>query len=74
MKWENFGAFLSRLVRRKIFLTGFFLSEFHCTSVVIPCYSISEQNHSVEGYFKTDHVGLNKYPLTFLVKAKTNGV
>jgi hypothetical protein len=32
MKWENFGAFLSWLLRQEIFLTGFFLSEFHCSS------------------------------------------
>jgi hypothetical protein len=30
MKLENFGAFLSRFLRQEIFLTGFFLSEFHC--------------------------------------------
>jgi hypothetical protein len=30
IKWENFGAFLSWLLRREIFLTGFFLSKFHC--------------------------------------------
>jgi hypothetical protein len=30
MKWENFGAFLSWLLRLEIFLTGFFLSEFRC--------------------------------------------
>jgi hypothetical protein len=30
MKWENSGAFLSRLLRWEIFLTGFFLSKFHC--------------------------------------------
>jgi hypothetical protein len=33
MKWENFGAFLSWLVRWEIFLTGFFLSEFHCNAM-----------------------------------------
>jgi hypothetical protein len=33
MKWENFGAFLSWLLRREIILTGFFLSEFHCNIV-----------------------------------------
>jgi hypothetical protein len=33
MKWENSGAFLSWLLRREIFLTGFFLSEFHCTCI-----------------------------------------
>jgi hypothetical protein len=32
MKWENFGAFLSRLLRWEIFLSGFLLSEFHCSS------------------------------------------
>jgi hypothetical protein len=30
MKWENFGAFLSWLLRWEIFLTGFFLSKFRC--------------------------------------------
>jgi hypothetical protein len=30
MKWNNFCAFLSRLLRREIFLTRFFLSKFHC--------------------------------------------
>jgi hypothetical protein len=34
MKRENFGAFLSWLVRREIFLTGFFLSEFHCVCLM----------------------------------------
>jgi hypothetical protein len=33
MKWENFGAFLSSLLRREIFLTGAFLSDFHCISI-----------------------------------------
>jgi hypothetical protein len=32
MKWESSGAFLSWLLRREIFLTGFFLSEFHCSN------------------------------------------
>jgi hypothetical protein len=32
-KWENFGAFLSWLLRQKIFLTRFILSEFHRTTV-----------------------------------------
>jgi hypothetical protein len=31
IKWENVGAFLSFLLRQEIFLTGFFLREFHCT-------------------------------------------
>jgi hypothetical protein len=30
MKLEDFGAFLSWLLRREIFVTGVFLSEFHC--------------------------------------------
>jgi hypothetical protein len=38
MKWENFGAFLSWLLRQEIFLTRFFLSEFHCN---IPVYGYS---------------------------------
>jgi hypothetical protein len=39
MKWENFGAFLSLLLRQEIFLTGFFLSKFHCISHVYhACY------------------------------------
>jgi hypothetical protein len=35
MKWENFGAFLSWLLRQEIFLTGFFLSEFHCNKIEV---------------------------------------
>jgi hypothetical protein len=30
IKWENFGAFLSWLLRWEIFLTGDFLNEFYC--------------------------------------------
>jgi hypothetical protein len=30
MKWENFVAFLSWLLRQEIFLTRFFLSKFYC--------------------------------------------
>jgi hypothetical protein len=33
MKRENFGAFLSWLLKQEIFLTGFFLSKFHCITV-----------------------------------------
>jgi hypothetical protein len=32
IKWENFGAFLSWLLRLEIFLTGDFLNKFYCTS------------------------------------------
>jgi hypothetical protein len=35
MKWENFGAFLSWFLRQEIFLTGFFLSEFHCICIIL---------------------------------------
>jgi hypothetical protein len=40
IKWENFGAFLSCLLRREIFLTGDFLNEFNyyyflCLYVII---------------------------------------
>jgi hypothetical protein len=35
IKWENFGAFLSSLLRQEIFLTGEVLSEFHCTLYVV---------------------------------------
>jgi hypothetical protein len=28
----EFGAFLSRLLRREVFLTGDVLTEFHCTN------------------------------------------
>jgi hypothetical protein len=33
IKWENFGAFLSWLLRREIFLIGDVLSQFHHTSL-----------------------------------------
>jgi hypothetical protein len=33
IKWENFGAFLSWLLRQEIFLTGNFLNEFYCTYI-----------------------------------------
>jgi hypothetical protein len=39
MKWENFSAFLSWLLRWEIFLTAFFLSEFHCTYSKIIYYT-----------------------------------
>jgi hypothetical protein len=39
MKWENFGAFLSWLLRREIFLTRFFLSEFHYSKFCYRCVS-----------------------------------
>jgi hypothetical protein len=33
IKCENFGAFLSRLLRQEIFLTGDVLNEFYCISL-----------------------------------------
>jgi hypothetical protein len=33
IKWENFGAFLSWLLRREIFLTGDSINKFYCTSI-----------------------------------------
>jgi hypothetical protein len=38
IKWKNFGAFLSWLLRREIFLTEFFLSEFYCIQLLIYLY------------------------------------
>jgi hypothetical protein len=35
IKWENFGAFLSLLLRLEIFLTGDILNEFYCTLIRI---------------------------------------
>jgi hypothetical protein len=35
MKWENFGAFLSRFLRWVIFLTGDILKEFYCTFIFV---------------------------------------
>jgi hypothetical protein len=40
MKWENFGAFLSWLLRGQSFLTGFFLSEFHCLFIMSVWYYV----------------------------------
>jgi hypothetical protein len=40
MKWENFGAFLSRLLRWEIFLTGFFLKRFSLCKCVRTVVSI----------------------------------
>jgi hypothetical protein len=37
IKWENFGAFLSQLLRREIFLTGDFLNEFYCAFLDFQC-------------------------------------
>jgi hypothetical protein len=33
IKWEDFDAFLSWLLKQEIFLTGFFLREFHCNLI-----------------------------------------
>jgi hypothetical protein len=51
VKWENFCAFLSSLLRREIFLTGFFLSEFHCNLVD----HVFEDDHFMSSYSKLQH-------------------
>jgi hypothetical protein len=52
MKWENFGAFLSWFLRREIFLTGYFLSEFHC--VLLP-YKIFRNITGMQSASTRDH-------------------
>jgi hypothetical protein len=44
MKHENFGAFLSQLLRREIFLAGFFLSEFHCICSIYITKNMAPEN------------------------------
>jgi hypothetical protein len=37
IKWENFRAFLSCLLRQEIFLTGDVLNEFYTVIVLVGC-------------------------------------
>jgi hypothetical protein len=77
MKWENFGAFLSWLLRREVFLTGFFLSEFHCNSLgtapgkdpanMATAISVSETKGELQHYSSSSL----KYIVKFVWKASS---
>jgi hypothetical protein len=55
MKWENFSAFLSWLLRREIFLTGFSSANFTVCKFHYNCNYSFLENHKRHYFHTTVH-------------------